>query len=300
MIEQYAKILTLYDKWLEEQSYSINTKEPYLRIVKSFLAYLNSFGVTDLKDVNSKLLTSFITNRSGKQYAKAYIKLREVSIALFYGWAYQNKFCQNNPMLNLRIEKLRSKPFSKRFGAKNDQEIINILEPYEQEQLLEGISKSAKNDFEIARNTCIVKLILGTGIYAAELIALELKDLNTITNTLKIRGAKTRTVSITPEIMSACEKWQNIRKVFAKRNKIGSLFITKKLNPLYKRILFRIISKAMEKAGLAKKHTGADILRQSAICNMLRSGMPLEEVQKITEINSFECLKKYKELVQDN
>jgi site-specific recombinase XerD len=246
--------------------------------------------------VNSKLLVNFITTRNGKKYANTYVNLREVSLSLFYAWAYQSKLCQNNPMLSLRIERLHTKPFpakvvSKKFST------IDILKPDEQQKLLESMQQTVGDGFNLTRNIGIVKLMLDTAIYAAELIDLSLGDLDLANNLIIIRKGKARKIPINAEAKLACKEWLKVRAGHTKGKNIKPLFVTEKLNQLYKRGLYRIISKAIVEASLTKKHQGAEVLRQSAICNMLRKGMTIDAIQEITGINTLAYLKKYKDQV---
>ena len=288
-----------FKKWLDTQSYSANTKAPYLRIVKSLLNYLNSFGIGYLKNINHELLYNFIISRGDKKYAKAYIQLRESALDLFFAWAKKYKHCPSNPITDFRKIKLHLKPFPKK-GAKLDRTTVTILTTDEQELLLDTIANRT-GDFEeyiILRNKCMITLILATAIYAEELINLSIHDIDLTTGIIGInsRQNKKRSIWLDLKTRAYLKEW-----LFARNEALSNsanineplLFLSNNLNPLNKRDLHRIIANAMQLSGITKEKLGPEVLRQTAIYEMFQSGKTLEEVQEITGIATFVNLKKY-------
>ena len=49
----------------------------------------------------------------------------------------------------------------------------------------------------------------------------------------------------------------------------------------------------MQEAGIIKPHLGPEILRQTAIVNMINSGKTIEEIQAITGIKTLKNIQRY-------
>jgi site-specific recombinase XerD len=290
-------VFSQFSEWLSNQvCYSINTRKPYLRIIKSFLDYLENFNVNALKDVDKELLLKFIISRGDNNYAKAYVRLRESALDLFFAWANKYKYCQNNPIIDHRKAKLNVRPFPKKpTGAKA--QTVTILTAEEQRRLLNiitGVSK-ASDAFTTVRDKCIIILILTTALYAEELIHLLVSDMDLENDHISIlsRQNKERRVPINIQARLACNEWLTASAKILNRETQSTLFLTEHSNPITKRHLYRIVSNAMRNAGIDKNHLGPEVLRQTAIYEMFRNGLSLEEVQKATGITTLANLKKY-------
>lgn len=106
MNSNYTKLLKLFNDWLENQRYSRNTKESYLKIISKFLEYLSKFNTHRLKDPDIGLIQQFITKRGDNLYAESNIRLRQSVLRLFYAWTCTNKYCKTNPIIEHRKSKL--------------------------------------------------------------------------------------------------------------------------------------------------------------------------------------------------
>ena len=100
MNANYNKLFLLFGGWLKSQKYSRNTKKTYLQACKKFLLYLDNFDIRAIKNADRGSLLKFLTKRGDKLYAQNYINMRQSALNVFYAWAYSNKYCQSNPMLD--------------------------------------------------------------------------------------------------------------------------------------------------------------------------------------------------------
>ena len=291
MNTNYSKLFSLFKNWLKGQGYSYNTKETYQQVCKKFLFYLDGFNVQSIKNANRGLLLKFLTKRGDKLYAQNYISMRQSALNLFYAWAYNNKYCQTNPMLDYQKAKMKTKSYPEKVAGKPDE--ITILTPEEQQMLLKG---AANNDFVTIRNKCIISLILATALYAEEAINLRIDDLDLGKSYINIcnKTNKKRRVPIDLRACKlACRDWLEVRTNTLRNRKFNLLFFTDAIHSITKRTLHRIVSKSMIEAGIDKEHLGPEVLRQTAIANMLNSGKTIEEVQAITGIKTLKHIQKY-------
>ncbi len=284
-------LLHIFNIWIENQSYTSNTKNTYLKIIRDFLSYLHNFNKGRLNNVSIELLLQFVTKRGGKLYAPANTSLRLSALGLFFAWAYKNKYCYKNPIIEYRKTKLNKKPFfSKAYKNGND---IVILSSEEQLALL---NSNTDQSFVATRNKCIISMLLDTALYAEELIKLQVNDLDLEKSCLEIRNknlSKKRKIQFSTSVCKLCRNWLTQRNKFICNKQMNKLFFTDKITKISKRTLYRIISKAMLDAGINKPHLGPEILRQTSIYNMLNSGKSIEEVQLITGIKTLKNIQKY-------
>ncbi len=292
MNSTHIKLFSLFGSWLETQTYTSNTKKTYLQIVKKFLLFLDSFDIVRLKDVsNAALLLRFITKRGSKLYAQANVNLRLSALYLFYAWAQANKYSQTNPIIEYKKTKLNTKPFPKKI-LKPDEDIV-ILTPKEQEALL---NIKGKDLFTTARNRFVIDLIFAGALYAEEVIGLLDKDINLKKGYITISNTKgERKIKINSRACKSCQRWLTIRTNTLHAPKLPFLFCTDKAKPITKRELHRMISKCVIDAGIDKEHLGPEVLRQTAIFNMLSAGKTIEEVQTITGLKTLKNIQKYQQ-----
>lgn len=291
MNKNYNKLFLLFHGWLKNQEYSYNTKETYLQVCKKFLLYLDGFDVLNIKDVNKELLLRFLTLRGDKPYAQNYISMRQSALNVFYAWAYNNKYCQINPMLDYRKSKISTKPYPKKVTENPDE--ITILTPEEQQVLL---NVATSDNFITTRNKCIISIILAAALYAEEVINLLINDTDLEQGYVDIRNKKNKKRRVLINLRAcklACQDWLGVRANTLRNRKSNLLFFTDDIRPITKRTLYRIVSKAMIDGGIDKEHLGPEVLRQTAIANMLSSGKTIEEVQAITGIKTLRNIQKY-------
>lgn len=291
MNTNYIRLFSLFKNWLKDQEYSYNTKETYLRICEKFLLYLYGFDILNIKDVDRGTLVNFLAKRGSKRYAQKCIELRQSALNVFYAWAYTNRYCQTNPMIDYRKAKIQTKAYPKKSVEKSDE--ITVLTPEEQRMLLNVVTN---NEFTTIRNKCIISIILTTALYAEEVISLLVDDIDLEKGHVDIcnKQGKERRVPITLRSCKlACQDWLEIRTNALCKRKSNLLFFTDEVGSITKRSLHRIISKSMLGAGIEKAHLGPEVLRQTAIANMLSSGKTIEEIQTITGIKTLKNIQKY-------
>ena len=79
----------------------------------------------------------------------------------------------------------------------------------------------------------------------------------------------------------------------SKKHKL--FFFTQHIKSLTIRTLYRIVSNYALNAGIARD-IGSDVLRKTAIFNMLKNGLPVEEIQKNTGLN-VGSIDKYRQII---
>ena len=303
----FQKIFDQFSNWIEKSRYSKTSKINYVSVIKNMLSYMKSFNVHHLNDASLDLILKFIRFKRNKKYAVNFIEYRKSVLYLFYKWAYSKGYCRNNPIIEHRKLKLNRKAS---LHDKNNTifAIKEMLSPEEQEKL---ISFKIDNENPLTvRNKCIVLLILASALYAEEVITLLKTSLNLSTGYLSVADKNNEKVEKSKEFerintrivhldlnlsKQSCSDWLAIRDNMLKESNCPELFFTRRLAPLTKRMLYKIVSEFLQAAGITKTHLGAELLRQTAICNMLNRGLSLEEIQTSIGFSNLRSIDKYRQ-----
>lgn len=133
--------------------------------------------------------------------------------------------------------------------------------------------------FNAKRNDAILKLFYSSGIRIAELVNLDLEDLNLEESQVKVlgKGGKEAYCPITREAAKALSSYLKARNI---RPETGdnALFISKTRQRISKREVQRFIPHYAKQAGIRKKVT-PHTLRHSIATHLLDQGMDLRYVQ---------------------
>lgn len=274
-------------------TYDEQTKLKYLRIIKSFFTYLNTHSITRLNDINSKVLTIFLTRKPNHScYASSSIFVRQAALTIFFSWAYSQHLCRENPLLSYRKENLKLKKYEFGESPKNDFSPSSILSDSEQQKLLCALATTST--FLDVRASAIVSLILATGLQIYEVCELEVENFHLNKGILLItKGKRQRYVAIEKTICEDfCRKWLSIRQ--NKINKENSyLFLSSQLRSIKINNLRRDVLRAFKIAKIIKKPIGADCLRQTAISRWVKLNISPEKMIQQFGFKQLSTLKRY-------
>jgi len=133
--------------------------------------------------------------------------------------------------------------------------------------------------FNAKRNDAILKLFYSSGIRIAELINLDLEDLNLEESQIKVlgKGGKEAYCPITSEAAKALSAYLKVRNTRLNPSN-NALFIAKTVGRVSKRDIQRFIPRYARQAGIKKKVT-PHTLRHSIATHLLDQGMDLRYVQ---------------------
>jgi integrase/recombinase XerD len=169
------------------------------------------------------------------------------------------------------------KPTNGRGKPRPPQRIPEVLTEPEQARLLEQIDLK---DSSGIRNRAIIRVFLDTGLRAAELINLRLRDIDLVTGRLWVRqgkGRKDRGLWFNGKTRAALIAWLHSSGKRALSDYVFTSLDGRK--PLCGRWLRKFVRRLTEKAGIGKDiHVHS--LRHSFACNLLRLKKNLFMVSK--------------------
>ncbi len=233
-------------------------------------------------DVNEA--RSYLAYLNEKGYSKATIARKLATLRSFYKYLVKTNRCSANPLTAIRT-------------PKQDKKLPRFLEYEEVKRLLET---PPTDSWLGARDRAILETLYSTGVRVSELVALNMDDIDFLSEVIHIRG-KGKKERITPISSSALQAIQHYMEYRNKRAQSNShfdskvLFVNKHGHRLSTRSVRRKMDKYLKMAGLdpaISPHT----LRHSFATHMLNNGADLRSVQELLGHQSLSTTQVYTHL----
>jgi integrase/recombinase XerC len=227
-----------------EKYYSEHTIKNYRRDLLNFYRFLQSLETQNWVDANYRELSS---------------------IRSFYQYLVREKKLKNNPAKDVSAPKA-GQPLPKTCDA---------------EQIEQLLKAGDRPDDLLTRDLAIFELIYSSGLRLAELVSLNLNDIDLPQQQLIVtgKGNKTRYLPIGSKAREAIKRWLKVRSNF-RRPEIDALFLSR----LGKRISPRNIQSrlnALVKRQSLDQHLSPHTLRHSFATHLLESSGDLRAVQEL-------------------
>ncbi|MGM0498015.1 MAG: site-specific tyrosine recombinase XerD [Bacteroidota bacterium] len=251
-----------------ERALSNNSIEAYRNDIKKFIQYLEAKGLSLLPhQIESDHLQNFIhwINELGISPRS---QSRVISgIKSYYKYLLIENYIQKDPTELLETPKI-------------GRELPKVLSVDEIDQLIQAIDLSQA---EGQRNKAIIETIYSCGLRVSELINLKISNLYFKEGFIRIigKGNKERLIPISQKAT------KEIKLYFEDRNKLSInpehediLFLNRRGKQLTRVMIFTVIKRLAEKAGLSKDispHT----LRHSFATHLIEGGADLRAIQEM-------------------
>ena len=271
-----------FDEWLAAINYSPKTRVNYLRDVKGFISWLaDSISVASIVEVTPAHLQQYqmaiynyertgSDNADKKRLAVGTQACRLAAVRKFFSWLAAEQQIAYNPASALQ-------------PPKQPQRLpTNILTRSEARRLIESTPTDKPRDI---RDRAILDVLYSTGIRRAELIGLNIYDVDFDNATLRIehgKGDATRIVPLTESARSALKLYlEEARSVFARETTQTRLFVSSRSGgPLDDADIVRIVEKAARRAKI-KKHITPHTLRHTCATHLLKGHADIRQIQKL-------------------
>ncbi|OJW71237.1 MAG: integrase [Candidatus Amoebophilus sp. 36-38] len=284
MLETFINYLT-YEKRL-----SNHTICAYRTDLTQFHTYLQAqFQITELNQVTSKVLRSWIIHLSKEGLNNRSINRKVACLRAFYGFLYAKGDIASDVTAQLRSLKIKKGlPIFLR-----EEELLRLLDEYPFE-----------DNFEGWRDKLVLELLYGTGIRLSELLNLQDHDINFYERTIRVLGKrnKERIIPVPKSILAVVENY------IAHRNATvpapySHLLITVKSNPCYPMLVYKLVNKYLSSYTQADKHS-PHVLRHTFATHLLNRGADLQAIKELlghanlaaTQVYTHNSMEKLKEI----
>jgi integrase/recombinase XerC len=221
---------------------------------------LAELSVTDIRGAIVKL--------RGQSLAAASVARHLSSWRGFYAFACRRLGYPGNPCSGLRPPK----------AAKA---LPDILSPDACAQLLDGGDAAAADPALAARDRAMFELFYSSGMRLAELVGLDLDDVNPHTGEAQVtgKGSKTRIVPVGRQALAALTAWLPHRQTLVSSD-ATALFVSRRGDRLTPRSVQLRLDRWARQAGLGQ-HVHPHLLRHAFATHVLQSSGDLRAVQEM-------------------
>ena len=269
------------------KNYSDKTIDSYSRDIDKFFSFLNEQGIL-MDQVDLTIIRNFLTAELESGVSKRSCKRRLCALRHFYQYLLERKYVNDNPFLYIT-------------SPKTDKKYPQTL--YKEQ--IDAIFKAngERTDFLAQRDQAILYVLYYTGIRAAELVGLEVQNVDLKRRFLRVlgKGNKERFVPFTEECRTILEKYiKDTRLVLLNKALIATstLFLNNEGNPLTTRGLEYILDSIETKTGsFIGLHP--HILRHSFATHLLENGADLRVIQELLGHESINATQVYTHVTEE-
>ena len=259
-LEQFIQTLR------SEKYYSPHTCSNYRRDLQRLQAYLEERAIHDWAQVSYNDVSGFAAQRH-RQGRKSRTIARELSSTRsFFQFLIRRGAVAKNPALDV-------------IAPKSDRPLPKTCDPESLEQLLRVTDES---DDLLLRDIAIFELIYSSGLRLAELVGIDLDDIDLQQQQLVVtgKGNKTRHLPVGSKAVSAVQRWLELRPRYCREASQKALFLSKPGNRISPRNVQSRLNRLIQRQALGQK-LSPHVLRHSFATHLLESSSDLRAVQEL-------------------
>jgi len=249
-----------------EKKYSPYTISAYHKDLTSFENFCESeFQIKEISNVSYTIIRSWIVHLVENSISNRSINRKISSLKSYFNYLLKSKQLQEDPLRkhqSLKVEKRVNVPFS-------EHEMNEVLDFFDH---AEG--------FEQVRDKLIIELLYTTGMRRAELIGLKDTSIDLAQRIVKVLGKrnKERQLPLLNSVAVTIEKYKLLRRDIVQIP--ASFLVTKKGDPIYPTLVYRIINDYFGKVSVKVKKS-PHIVRHSFATHLLSEGADLNSVKEL-------------------
>ena len=266
----WKSLIKGYENYLKiEKSLSSNTVDAYIRDINKMDGFFNSEdSKKKINSINHEDFQNYLAHLNGLKI-KARSQSRVISsMRSFFKYLMIEKIIDNNPSELLE-------------NPKTGKKLPEFLTIDEIDLMVSQIDRS-KSDGE--RNIAILEVLYGCGLRVTELIELKISEIYWKEGFIRIigKGNKERLVPLGKIASKHLKIYLNEIRVHQKIDNqfVDHVFINKNGKKLSRVMIFKIIKKLTEKAGI-QKNVSPHTLRHSFATHLVEGGADLRAVQEM-------------------
>ena len=261
-------LIQAYENYLAKiKQSSANTVSSYMRDIRQFVAWLESYCNVDILSVSSDHVSNYLLHLHSIGKSGATISRCLASLKNFYNYLISSGFLASSPISSdIRVER-------------GEKKLPQILSGREVELLLSQPSCSDAKGF---RDKAMLEVMYATGIRVSELIELNADDVNLDLGIIKCNTSKkNRTIPLYPAALRALTVYlKDIRRGMISDSDEKALFVNVGGARMSRQGFWKILKYYQVKAGIEKDIT-PHTLRHSFAVHLLENGADLGSLQEL-------------------
>ena len=265
-----------------EKGASAHTLRAYGTDLRQFRSFLvEQTDARAVHDVDHRQIRRFLASFAGRCAASTTSRKLSV-VRSFFDFLVRTEVMRSNPAKRVRMPKV-------------PQKLPTFLTREEARVLVE---REAQSDTALARrDAAILELLYGCGLRVAELVSLDVEDVRSVTELLRVegKGNKERDVPVGPPARCAIERYLALRAELRPSSGEPALFVNFRGGRLSDRSIRRVVKRAGLLAAVLKDlHPHA--LRHSFATHLLEGGADLRAIQEMLGHSSLATTQRYTHL----
>jgi len=257
-----------------------STKKAYDFDLKKFIAYLETREIFEADAVTTLIIENY---RDGLQLLSSTKQRRTMAIKNFFSFLYRREYIQKDPGINVS-------------SIKVSQNVPEYLSREQYTALIETIKNDKSKPYYKQRDLMIVDLLLKTGLRRAEIVGLNVGDVEMSKLILRVKRKGNRKTEVRIHYTLVDELKLYLNSI--NRNPNEPLFMSKRGNRLSPSSVWHLVKGYARVTGLNNKIT-VHSLRHTFATSLLSEAMPLPYIQKLMDHRSPQTTSRYLH-VQDN
>ncbi len=256
-----------------EKKYSKNTLAAYRNDLGQLADYVKSQGSGSSSDLlepklNAQILAGYLQSLKGRRYTPSTVARKIAAAKSFLKFMVNRGKLRSDLAPNLASPQV-SKPLPK---------------PLAVSEVRRFLSEPAKyHTVDARRDKTMLELLYATGLRASELMALNVRDIDTKKNTVRClgSGSKTRVIPVDSPVARLVKEYIDlVRPDLLNDEKEAALFLNRRGERLTRQGFWQIVQGYADKVELIGKVTPRS-LRHSFAAHKLKSGADLQSVQEL-------------------
>jgi integrase/recombinase XerC len=255
-------LLEFYIKTLHHLS--VHTRHAYQRDLNHMQNYCDQHDIAKWSELDGRQLRGFVAERHRQGIGGRSIQRNLSAVRSFYRYLLKNEKVKNNPAEGI-------------IAPKSPRKLPKVLDADQTVQLVE----INEEDTLAIRDRAILELIYSSGLRLAELISLNLNDIDFNDRILTVtgKGNKTRIVPVGSHAIKAIKRWLKERSTMTSASE-QALFISNRGKRISPRSVQDRLKQWAIKQGLPV-HVHPHMLRHSFASHLLESSGDLRAVQEL-------------------
>ena len=261
----FATDLTHFYQFLQsEKQFSQHTVKGYQRDITRFMVFCESQSTSCWDDIDEQHIRQFVSQVHRQGLGGKSIQRLLSALRRLFRYLQSNRRMRNNPAAHVQ-------------APKSENKLPDVMHHQQIDQLL----FTESDDPLIVRDHTILELLYGCGLRLAELISLNLNDINWQSNYLSVvgKGRKERHCPFGKQATKMLKKWIKCRELLVKDGEKAVFINNRGVRLSAAGIRSRIHKLSLEK-GISQR-VYPHLMRHSFASHMLEASQDLRAVQEL-------------------
>ncbi len=207
-VDGYLNFLTV------EKGVSLNTLEAYSRDLNRYIDFAERTGITDIRDISSDTIISFLADLKGGGLASTSINRSLAALRGLYKYLLAEDFIDENPVASIELAKVW----------------MRLPDTLSRDEMVLLLEQPGTKTPLARRDTAMLELLYATGIRVSELVSLGMGNINWQAGYLIVvgKGNKERIVPIGQTALDCLNRYvADARKKLARGRSMNTLFLNR-------------------------------------------------------------------------